>query len=238
MDEIDKRIKDNNRDNNMLCGHRARMKQRLLYSDDNGDFYDYELLEILLFFVIPRVDVRAMSKNIINSCGGFSKIFGYNVEYLRSICKLNDNTIVLLKCVKSLMNKILSTNISEKPVINNWKKVLDYLKVSIGCYSTECYRILYLNKKYILMLDTLSDNGTVDKIVVYAKEVVKKALCMGASNIIISHNHPSGDIRPSDADIRITRHIKYLAEIFDINLVDHIIVSTDSHFSFRDNALL
>lgn len=218
-------------------GHRERLRKKLIVSK-SGTFPDYEILEVLLFSAKPRSDVKPLAKRLISGLGGFHKVFNANEDDLRQINGVNNAVIATIKAAKEAMQLILKADFQKKPVLNNWKSVLDYLRVSIGSENTEKFRILFLNKRYVLMEDYLQDIGTVDQTPLYIKEIIKKALLLGASAIIISHNHPSGNCKPSDVDLKATQKLHKACINVGIELVDHVIVTTSSHFSFASNGLL
>lgn len=218
-------------------GHRKRLKERLL-SCKKGVTADYELLEILLFFVKPRSDVKPLAKELIEKFGNLSRVLSANADDLMCIKDVGLSTITLFRCVQEILERTLQDKVKELPVINNWKALIEYLRSSIGNSSTEQLRILYLNKKYMVLSDELQDVGTVNQTPLYVREVIKRALAVGATSIIISHNHPSGDPTPSTADIEITQQIMGACISIGIKLIDHVIVTNNSHFSFTTEGII
>jgi DNA repair protein RadC len=225
--------------NNPLAnaGHRDRIRERFLKSK-KGSLSDEELLEMILFWSIPRKDVKPLAKILINSFGNIAGIFNASNEKLSAIGKLSKNTIVNILLVKEILDKILHGQIIQKNILSSWSSLIDYLKVSMGSSKTEEFRILFLNKKNILIADEIQPYGTVDQTPIYPREVIKKALFYEASAIILVHNHPSGNPRPSNADISVTRQIMEACRTINITIHDHVIVTSDEIYSFKSNLLL
>ena len=219
------------------AGHRDRIRERFLKSK-KGSLSDEELLEMMLFWSIPRKDVKPLAKILINSFGNIAGIFNASNEKLSAIGKLSKNTIVNILLVKEILDKILHGQIIQKNILSSWSSLIDYLKVSMGSSKTEEFRILFLNKKNILIADEIQPYGTVDQTPIYPREVIKKALFYEASAIILVHNHPSGNPRPSNADISVTRQIMEACRTINITIHDHVIVTSDEIYSFKSNLLL
>ncbi|MBQ4875329.1 MAG: DNA repair protein RadC [Rickettsiaceae bacterium H1] len=218
-------------------GHRKRLKERLL-SSKRGSMASYELLELLLFFAKPRSDVKPLAKELLNKFGNISKILGANSDDLIAVQGVGQSIICLLRCVQEILERTLQDKVKELPVINNWKTLIEYLKGSIGNSSTEKVRVLYLNKKFKVLTDELQDVGTVNQTPLYVREIVKRALAVGATSLILSHNHPSNDPKPSKADIDITNQIMIACQSIDIQLIDHVIITSNNYFSFKTEGLL
>jgi DNA repair protein RadC len=224
-------------DNKHHTGHRARLRERFIASR-RGMTQDYELLEILLFSAKLRGDVKPLAKSLIKSFGGFDKVFYASADELRSVNGANDSAIAVIKAVYESIEKILQARIEKKPVIGSWKEVIEYLRYSIGGASTENYRVLYLNKKNMLIADDLQDFGTVDQVPMYCREIMRRALFLKASGLVIAHNHPSGDSSPSQADIEITNRLDQACFSVNIKLIDHLILTKNDYFSFTHHNLL
>lgn len=218
-------------------GHRNRLRERLLLSK-TGTMPDYEILELLLFGSSPRQDVKPLAKALIASFGGFNKVFYAEIYELKQIKGLNTAALAIIRAVREALDLILKMEFKNQPILNNWKAVINYLKVSIGNSRIENFRILFLNKKHILMEDYLQDIGTIDQTPLYIREVIKKALALGAASIIIAHNHPSNEAKPSQADIDITMQLQQACLNVEIKLIDHLIITANKHFSFATNGLL
>lgn len=218
-------------------GHRRRLKKRLIESKI-GTTPDYEILEILLFSSQARSDVKPLAKRLIYNFGSFAKIFSATVDELREVPGINETAVAIIKCVREAVEYILKEDVKTTEILNNWKKLLSYLKGSMGNEKTEKFRILYLNTKHILLLDELQETGTIDQTPLYVREVIKRALSIGAASLIIAHNHPSGDCNPSKADIALTSTLQKACEHIGIRLVDHLIITNKNHFSFASQGLL
>ena len=218
-------------------GHRTRLRKRILASKA-GTIADYEVLELLLFGSQLRKDVKPLAKSLINKLGGFHKVFCAEVYELKQIKGVNDAAIAIIKSVREALNLMLKVEFKDKPILNNWKAVLNYLRGSMGNENTEKFRILFLNKKYILIEDYLQDVGTIDRTAIYIREVIRKALLISASSIVIAHNHPSNECKPPQADIDITMQLQQACASVEIKLIDHLIITQDNHFSFTSNGLI
>lgn len=218
-------------------GHRKRLKERFLLSK-KGTLPDYELLEILLFAATPRGDVKPLSKDLISRFGSFAKVISASAEELGKIKGINDSVIAQFKVIQESVERLLKEEVVEQTVLQSWKALVDYCRVSMGQLKKEQFRILFLNKKNVLISDELQEAGTVDQTPVYPREVVKRALELEASAVILVHNHPSGDLTPSKADINVTRQIQQGLEVVGITLHDHIIVSAANHYSFKTYGLI
>ena len=224
-------------DNSHYIGHRARLRERFI-SSKRGATQNYELLEILLFSAKLRGDVKPLAKSLIKSFGGFDRVFYASADELRAVDGVNDSAVAAIKAVYESIEKILHAGIEKKPVIGNWKKIVEYLRYSIGGASTENYRVLYLNKKNMLIANDLQDFGTVDQVPMYCREIIRRALFLKASALVVAHNHPSGDPQPSQADIEVTNQLDQACFSVSIKLIDHLILTKNDHFSFVQNNLL
>lgn len=226
-----------NNNNPHYYGHRRRLKDKFLNSP-KGSFTELELLEMFLFWSIPRRDVKPIAKNLINHFGSLSGIMNATQEKLKSIENITQNTYLNIILLKEIIDKILQGNVIKTNILSSWSALIDYLKVSMGKLKTEEFRILFLNKKNILIADELQPYGTVDQTPVYPREIIKRALFHEASALILVHNHPSGNNTPSKADILITKKIIEACKTVNINVHDHIIVTNNSTYSFKSNLLI
>lgn len=218
-------------------GHRKRLRERIIL--DNGQsLLDYEILEHILYSAYSRIDVKPVAKSLIENLGSLNKVFNANLEALQNIEGVNNAAISAIFCVKQAFVRSVREEVKNLPIINNWKKLLDYLKVSIGNLNKENFRVIYMNKKYRLIEEDLQNFGTVDQTPLYVREIIKRALLIGSTSIVISHNHPSGDIQPSSNDISLTRQLAEACKSVGIELIDHIIITFSSYFSFKENRLL
>ena len=218
-------------------GHRDRLRQRFLKSGAEG-FQDYELLEMILFSAVPRRDVKPLAKLLLKEFGGLSSVLGASLADLQKIKGLSENSAVALKTVHALTCRMLRNDIKKEPLLSSWQKLIDYCHVSMAHEKLEHFRVLFLNRKNQLMADEIQQTGTVDHTPVYPREIVRRALELGATAIILVHNHPSGDSSPSDSDIAMTEEIIKAAAVLDILVHDHLIISQNGHTSFKSLGLL
>lgn len=187
-------------------GHRKRVKERFVTSGA-ANFSDYELLELMLFSSIPRKDVKPLAKKLLENFNSITDLINIDKERLLSISGTNENLYINFAIVRELINRALKQKIINKNIIASWGSLIDYLKVNMGNMRLEQFRVLFLNKKNILIADEVLSQGTIDQAAVYPREIIKRALFNEASNIILVHNHPSGSPDPSKADIDMTNII-------------------------------
>lgn len=218
-------------------GHRDRLRERFLKSGPDG-LQDYELLEIVLFSAIPRKDVKPLAKSLLKEFGSLSAVMGASIVGLQKVKGISENAAVLLKSVHALTQKMLRGDIEKKPILSSWQKLIDYCHVAMAHEKREQFRVLFLNRKNQLMADEVQQVGTVDHTPVYPREIVKRALELGATALILVHNHPSGDPNPSDSDIAMTEEIIRAAAALDILVHDHLVISQNGHISFKSLGLL
>ncbi len=218
-------------------GHRDRLRQRFL---ENGAeaLADYELLELVLFLAIPQRDVKPLAKNLISKFGGLPEIMNAPVEELVKIDGIRENTAIALKSITALSHRAAKNDLMKKPVLNSWTRLMDYCVATMAHEQKEHFRIIFLNKKNEMIADEIQNSGTVDHTPAYPREIMKRALEVGATALILVHNHPSGDPKPSQADIEMTRHIMRAAEPFSITIHDHVIVSKNGYTSFKTQGLI
>ncbi len=218
-------------------GHRKRLRERIIL--DNGQsLLDYEILEHILYSAYSRIDVKPVAKSLIENLGSLNKVFNADLEALQNIEGVNNAAISAIFCVKQAFVRSAREEIKDLPIINNWENLLDYLKVSIGSLNKENFRVIYMNKSYRLIAEDLQNFGTVDQTPIYVREIIRRALLIGSTSIVISHNHPSGDIQPSSSDMFLTRQLAEACKSIGIELIDHIIITFSSYFSFKENRLL
>lgn len=214
-------------------GHRQRLRDRFMEAGSNG-IPDYELLELILFQCISRIDVKPIAKQMIDTFGSLGGVIAADPARLGEFDKLNPSAVVHLKALYQLSQRVAHEEIVEKPILGSWDKLVSYLKTAMANESRERFHILFLNAKNILIADEVQQVGTVNHTPVYPREVIKRALELGATALILVHNHPSGDPTPSAADIEMTNEVAAAGEKLDIVLHDHIIISKNGHSSFRD----
>ena len=213
-------------------GHRTRLRERFADAGEAG-LPDYELLELVLFRSIPQRDVKPLAKALIARFGSFAEVLGARAERLSEVDGVGEATALDLKIVEAAARRLARGAIGERPLLGSWKDVLDYCRTVMAFAEREQFRILFLDKRNFLIADEVQSNGTVDHTPVYPREVVKRALELSASALILVHNHPSGDPTPSQADIRMTHKLASIGKSLGLTLHDHIIVGKNGHASFR-----
>ncbi len=218
-------------------GHRERLRKRFMKSGQDS-LADYELLELVLFPALPRRDTKPLAKALLKHFGSFAEVISAEAAELRAIDGIGEAAVVALKTVQAAALRLSQDEIMERPVLASWDKLMKYCRASMAYEKAEHFRILFLNKKNILIADEVQQQGTVDHTPVYPREVVKRALELGATAIIMVHNHPSGDPSPSKADIEMTMEVKEAGEKLGIVLHDHVIVSKSGNNSFKTMGLL
>ena len=218
-------------------GHRDRLRQRFMQAGP-GALADYEMLELVLFMAIPRRDVKPLAKELLARFGNLAGVLNAETGELERVTDLSENTITALKIIQAAAHRLLKQEIINKPVLNSWTRLLDYCHATMAHEKKEHFRILFLNKKNELIADEVQQTGTVDHTQAYPREIMKRALELSASALILVHNHPSGDPQPSEADIDMTYAIKAAAEPFQIILHDHIIIARNGTGSFKTLGLL
>jgi DNA repair protein RadC len=217
-------------------GHRDRL--RLRFRENPGSLADYELLELVLFLAIPQRDVKPLAKTLIAKFGNLASILNAPETELTKIDGIKDNTALALKSIAALSHRALKSELLKKPVLNSWDRLMDYCTATMAHEQKEHFRILFLNKKNEMIADEIQGSGTVDHTPAYPREIMKRALELGATALILVHNHPSGDPKPSNADIEMTRQILRAAEPFNIVIHDHVIVSKNGYSSFKSLGLI
>ncbi len=218
-------------------GHRKRLRARFLKTGSES-LHDYELIELLLFGAIPRGDVKPLAKRLITTFGSFAEVISADVRTLALEDGLGEAAVCALKIAQASAIRLAQEQVMNKPVLSSWQMLLDYCRASMAYHGVEQFRLLYLNRKNILIADELQQRGTIDHTPVYPREVIKRALELEASALIMVHNHPSGDTTPSPADIDMTKRIKSIARSLNIEIHDHIIVSRKGYYSFKSTGLL
>jgi DNA repair protein RadC len=218
-------------------GHRSRLRDRFLKGGPQA-VADYELLEMVLYAASPRTDTKPLAKRLLKHFGGFAKMAHATPIELGKVEGMGEAAIAAIKVIHASAERLLREEASQGPVIQSWTALLDYCRVSMGHRKIEEFRVLFLNHKHALIADEVQQTGTVNHAPVYPREVVKRALDLGASAIILAHNHPGGDPTPSKDDIAITRQIVTAAASLGLTVHDHLIIAGAKHYSFRSNGLL
>lgn len=218
-------------------GHRERLRER--FREGGADALpDYELLELLLFRAIPRRDVKPLAKDIIARFGSFAEALNAPAERLAEIPGLGEAAITEIRIVQAAALRLARGKVLKRPLLSSWGEVLEYCRAAMAFQANEQFRVLFLDKRNRLIADEVQQKGTVDHAPVYVREVVKRALELSASAIVLVHNHPSGDPTPSRADIETTRDIVEAGSKLGVIVHDHIIIGKDGHLSFRAAGLI
>lgn len=218
-------------------GHRDRLRDRFRDQGASG-LADYELLELLLFRMLPRRDTKPIAKALIARFGSLSEVLGAPPHLLSEIDGIGEAAALDLKVVAAIGQRILKGEIAARQVLASWKQVIDYCHAAMAFETREQFRILFLDKKNMLIADEVQQTGTVDHTPVYPREVMRRALELSASALILVHNHPSGDPTPSRADIDMTRTIVETGKPLGIVVHDHIIIGRQGHASLRGLQLM
>ncbi len=218
-------------------GHRARVRKKFLQSLGQ-ELSDYELLEILLFSARPRQDTKALAKSLLSRFGNISAVVNADTEELKTIEGVGEAMIVQIKITAVLIQRILRNSACQKPILSNWQAVLDYATALLKDLHHEVFCVLFLDKKHRLIEEELMSTGDSDWVFVSAKAVAKRALLLSASSVILLHNHPSGDLRPSAADIKLTNEIIAALKNLEIKVIDHLIISSVGYFSFKQEGMV
>lgn len=217
-------------------GHRERLRQRLLEQGPTS-LSDYEVIEFLLFGAKPRGDVKPLAKALIAQFGSLAAVLSATPRELKKVTGMGDASTAALLVIREAACRLARADVLEQPVIDSWSQLVGYCRTVMGRASVEHFRVLFLDRKNRLIGDEEQQRGTVDHTPVYPREVVKRALELSASAIILVHNHPSGDATPSTGDIAMTREIKETAGRMGIELHDHLIITRSGESSFRSLGL-
>jgi DNA repair protein RadC len=218
-------------------GHRQRLRERFMAGGDAA-IPDYELLELVLFRSIPQRDVKPLAKALIGQLGSFAEVLAASPARLAEIDGVGDSTVTDLKIIEAAAKRLAKGAVAKRQVLSSWTAVIDYCRAAMAFADKEQFRILFLDKRNALIADEVQQTGTVDHTPVYPREVVKRALELSASALILVHNHPSGDPTPSAADIRMTREIADVAKPLGVVVHDHIIVGRQGHASLKGLKLI
>jgi DNA repair protein RadC len=219
------------------AGHRARLRQRLLDQGGEG-LLDHELIEYLLALAIPRRDTKPLAKALLREFGGIGGLFAADPEALARVPGMGETSIAALRIVPAAALRMMRVGVSNRPMLGNWQALLDYLHADMAHRQTECFRVLHLNSRNILIRDEVMSEGSIDQTSVYVREVIKRAIDLGSAALILVHNHPSGDPSPSRADIEITRSIAEAGKRLGISVHDHLILAANGHASLRAQGLI
>lgn len=218
-------------------GHRQRLRERFLKAGPEG-LPDYEMLELLLFMAKPRGDVKPLAKALLQQFGSYVGVITAEPEQLYKVTGMGDAAVAALKVARASATRLMRDEVMNQPVLTSWQRLMDYCRAEIGLVKTEQFRVLFLNRKNVLIADEAQGKGTVDHTPVYPREVIKRALELNATAIILVHNHPSGDPTPSRGDIAMTQEVVDAGDALGITVHDHIIVSPKGSNSFKAMGLL
>jgi DNA repair protein RadC len=218
-------------------GHRERLRERFL-SGGADAIPDYELMELVLFAALPRRDVKPLAKALIAKFGSFAEVIAAPRERLVELDGVSESVAAQLKIVEAAALRLAKTRLLGRPALSSWAALIDYCAAAMARSQTEEFRVLFLDRKNVLIADEVQSTGTVDHTPVYPREIVKRALELAATAVILVHNHPSGDPVPSRADITMTRDVSDAARALGILVHDHVIVGRNGHASFKALGLL
>jgi len=218
-------------------GHRERLKARFR-DTGKGSLADYELLELLLFQILPRRDTKPIAKALVQRFGSFTEVLAAPEARLTEVSGVGEAAAQYIKVIEAAAHRYARGKVADRPVLGSWTAVVDYCRATMAYEDREQFRILFLDKKNGLLADEIQQVGTVDHTPVYPREVVKRALELSSTAIVLVHNHPSGDPTPSRADIQMTRTIVDIAKPLGIMVHDHIIVGKEGHSSFKGLKLI
>ncbi|MGV6839966.1 MAG: RadC family protein [Planktomarina sp.] len=217
--------------------HRKRLRHRLREAGVDA-LADYELLELVLFRAINRQDVKPLARRLLDVFGDFNAVISAPRAQLANIKGVGDSVIDELKIVEATAHRLAQSRLSKGPLINSWPLLLDYCQTTMAHRKTEQFRVLFMDRKNHLIRDEVLSEGTIDQTAVFPREIVKRALDLEASALILLHNHPSGDPAPSIADVEMTQEVITAAASLSITVHDHLIIGQDGHVSFREQGLL
>jgi DNA repair protein RadC len=218
-------------------GHRERLRERF-HGAGADALSDYELLEMALFPALPRRDTKPLAKSLLKKFGSFAEVIHAPAARLREVSGVGDVTITQLKLIAASASRIAKGELKARTLLSSWANVIDYCRTSMAFADKEQFRLLFLDKRNQLIADEVQQTGTVDHTPVYPREVIKRALELSATAIILVHNHPSGDPTPSQADIHMTKAIIDIAAPLGISVHDHIIVGKNGHASMKGLRLI
>jgi DNA repair protein RadC len=217
--------------------HRARLRARFMRGGAAA-MPDYELLELALFLALPRGDTKPLAKRLLRSFGNLAEVMAASPARLAGVEGAGPRVVEAIKLMEAVGHRMARAEVIHKPVLGSWDALLQYLRTAMSHLGTESFRVLYLDRKNVLMADEEAGRGTVDHVPVYPREVIKRALELEASALILVHNHPSGDPTPSEADIQMTYAIRDAGHLMGLTLHDHLIVGKAGEVSFRARGLL
>jgi DNA repair protein RadC len=217
-------------------GHRQRLRDK--FSAHPGYLSDYELIEMLLFYIFRRRDTKQLAKTLLNRFKSIREIIFADPMDIEKISGLGKSTIILTTLMREIFNRMLLEKITESKTIMSTSQIIEYYKNTLGHLKKEQFRIMFLNNKNKLISEELMQEGTINNTAIYPREIIQKALEYGAGAIIMVHNHPSGDPKPSRQDVIITKAVKEIAQKLDIILLDHVVIGKNETTSFKELGIL
>lgn len=220
-----------------IADHRQRLRDRFLQAGGPA-LPDYELLELVLFRAIPRQDVKPLARLLLETFGDFNRVVTASPARLELVKGAGPAVVLELKLVEASAQRLMRARVLQKPLLSSWNALLDYCHTTMSHRETEQFRVLFLDRKNVLIADEEQAKGTVDHVPVYPREIVKRALELNASALILVHNHPSGDPTPSDADLSMTRQVTEACQALGLTLHDHLIIGKSQELSFRSAGYL
>lgn len=237
FDDADEAVPLGGKQPSYIKDHRQRLRHRFMAGGADA-MPDYELLELLLFRAIPRRDVKPLARELMERFGDFNRIVSAPDVRLRDVPGVGDAVVIELKIVAAAAKRLARARVLQQPIVSSWDALIDYCHTTMAHLEKEQFRVLYLDRKNILIADELQGEGTVDHVPVYPREVAKRALELNASALILVHNHPSGDPTPSQSDIDMTQQIDRACDALGLSLHDHLIIGKSAEISFKTNGYL
>ena len=218
-------------------GHRSRLRERLL-KGGNEALADYEVLEYLLFAAIKQGDTKPIAKALLERFGSLAGVLNADPAALQRVKGVGETSAAALKSVSIAARRMARSEVAQKPVLGSWQALIDYLAIDMAHLTVERVRVLYLDAKNRLIDDHHAGEGSIDEAAIHPREVIRRAMDLGASALILVHNHPSGNPEPSQADIQITRKIAEAGRLLGVTLHDHVIIGREGHVSLRAKGLI
>ncbi|MBB4856876.1 DNA repair protein RadC [Novosphingobium chloroacetimidivorans] len=218
-------------------GHRSRLRQRLLAGDDEA-LGDHEVIELLLMQAVPRRDMKPLARTLIDRFGSLAAVLTTDARTLAAHPGMGEATAAALKIVVLAARRLARQKVREAPVIGSWQTLIDYLTIDMAHLTRERVRVLYLNARNMLILDEHVGDGSIDEAAIHPREVIRRALDLGATALILVHNHPSGNAQPSRADIEITNRIAEAGRLLGVTVHDHVVIGREGHVSLKAKGLI
>ncbi len=218
-------------------GHRGRIKERLLNSHP-GQLADYEILEILLCMSQPRKDMKPLAKQLIREFGSLAHVLCAKMDDLKQISGIGISILSGFRVVHEAASRLIKDSFVNNPILQSWDGLINYCKATMSHLNIEQFRVVYLDQKNMVIADIVQNEGTIDHVNIYPREIIKKALYLDASSIILVHNHPSGNLKPSKEDLGLTKEVIKACNGVNILVHDHIIISEKGYYSLKENKLI